>query len=291
MRHASAFPGLPALLGAVLALGVCFAGTRYAAPPAEPVKGDLETLDGLSITLHLEPRVDVMGEAMPVTPAKVDQAMIVIEKRLNSIGTAEFTLSRQGDKAILLQVPGAKQEASVGIRAALETVGSLELREVCPRNGEVDPDGKKLAKRVAENLEIVPGYKVYQVTHKDADGNESTEPILLNRRVAIGSSDIARAMPSLSQPDAVEITLNKRGTDKMIALTTHMRPGLDRIAIVLDGKVISAPTVQQVPLGKNFIIEGLNQPGEIKTLANALMNPMENQLKIDDVRTLSPKAK
>ena len=39
----------------------------------------------------------------------------------------------------------------------------------------------------------------------------------------------------------------------MIALTKNMRPQVDRIAIVLDGEVISAPVVNQVPLGKQFI--------------------------------------
>jgi SecD/SecF fusion protein len=257
----------------------------------EQKKGDLEPLGGLSITLHIEPHLDDMGEPMPVTPAQVDQAMQVIKKRLKSTSTADFTIARQDDNGMLLQVPAAKPEQAARIRAALEPVGRLELRQVCPRNEEVGADDKSLAKRVAENLEIVPGYKVFNYTHKDADGNEATEPILLNRRVAVGGSDIARAFPSLPQPDAVEITLNKAGTEKMIALTKPMRPGLDRIAIVLDGKVVSAPTVRQVPLGKNFIIEGLNQPGEVQTLANALMNPLEVQLKIDDVRTLSPKAK
>jgi SecD/SecF fusion protein len=71
------------------------------------------------------------------------------------------------------------------------------------------------------------------------------------------------------------ITLNDEGTDKMIALTKNMRPGVDRIAIVLDGEVISAPVVNQVPLGKQFIIEGLGEPGEVQNLANSLMNPLK----------------
>ena len=45
---------------------------------------------------------------------------------------------------------------------------------------------------------------------------------------------------------------------------------------MLDGEVISAPVVNQVPLGKQFIIEGLREPGEVQSLANSLMNPLEN---------------
>jgi len=77
----------------------------------------------------------------------------------------------------------------------------------------------------------------------------------------------------------------------MIALTTKMRPGIDRIAIVLDGEVISAPVVQQTPLGKHFMISGLDEPGEPQALAIALMNPLENPLKVQEVRPIPPAGK
>jgi SecD/SecF fusion protein len=88
--------------------------------------------------------------------------------------------------------------------------------------------------------------------------------------------------------DAVDITLDGPGTDKMIALTQNMRPGQDRIAIVLDGIVQNAPVVQSVPLGKKFEINGLDEPGETKKLANALMNPLENPLIVEEERSVSP---
>ena len=133
-----------------------------------------------------------------------------------------------------------------------------------------------------DGSEIVPGYRAYMLKGKDEDGNEYHRPILLNRRIALGGSDIANAVPSPQQTDAVAITLNGDGTDKMIALTKNMRPDMDRIAIVLDGEVISAPVVNQVPLGKQFIIEGLREPGEVQRLANALMNPLENPLVVEE---------
>src|SRR5690606_21761411 len=117
---------------------------------------------------------------------------------------------------------------------------------------------------------------------------EFQSPILLRNRMALGGSDIANATPSPQQANAVAITLNSAGTDKMIALTKDMRPQVDRIAIVLDGEVISAPVVNQVPLGKNFIIEGLDEPGEVRGLANALMNPNQNPLSVVDERTVPP---
>ena len=275
-------------IGTVLTIGVCLLCLLATSPPNERLKGGIDILGGSSFTLRIQPREDANGVPMPVTPSQVEQAIIVIEKRLNSMGTAEPIIARQGADGILLQMPGVEPEESERIRASLEKVAKLELREVCPRNEEVGADGKKLVTRVADRLEIVPGYKVFNYKHKDKDGNDIVEPILLNHKAALGGSDIALAIPSQQQPDAVDITLNGPGTDKMIALTINMRPNQDRIAIVLDGEVISAPNVKSVPLGKKFIVEGLNEPGEVKSLANALMNPLENALKIDEMRNVSP---
>jgi SecD/SecF fusion protein len=120
------------------------------------------------------------------------------------------------------------------------------------------------------------------------DGKETTTPILLNRRLGLGGSDIANAMPSQEEKEAVSITLSGSGTDKMIALTKDMNPG-DRIAILLDDEVISSPGLKERgPLGKQFQIDGLRDPGEPAKLANSLMNPMENALKIDEMRKVSP---
>jgi SecD/SecF fusion protein len=267
-------------------------GNFAGAPAGVPAqKGEIDSLGGVSFTLSVEPRIDADGAQIPVTPAQVDQAIVVIKKRLDGMGAADYTIAGRGGNGILLQLPGVKQAVAARVRAALESVAKLELHEVSPRNDETDANGKSLVARVKEGLEIVPGYKVFEYKHKDADGKVIVDPILLNRRVALGSSDVAQAFPSQQQPDAVSVTLNGPGTDKMIALTANMRPGVDRIAIVLDGQVLSAPVIRSVPLGKDFIIEGLNDPGEVQNLANALTNPLGNPLKIDEMRTIPPKSK
>ncbi|RPJ35637.1 MAG: protein translocase subunit SecD [Verrucomicrobiaceae bacterium] len=275
-------------VGTVLLFGVCALCILACIPLKERLKGGIDIIGGSSFSLRIQEREGDDGMKMPITKEQVEQAILVIEKRLNSMGTAEPLIARQGTDGILVQMPGVEPEESARIRATLEKVAKLELREVSPRNDEAGPNGKSLAQRVQDGDEIVPGYRAYPLKGKDEDGNEYTRPILLNRRMALGGSDIANAVPSPQQADAVAITLNGGGTDKMIALTKNMRPQQDRIAIVLDGEVISAPVVNQVPLGKNFIIEGLREPGEVQSLANSLMNPLENPLVVDEERTVSP---
>lgn len=275
-------------VGTVLLVGICGLCALAIFPPKERLKPGIDIAGGSAFLLRIQPKENEKGEKMPITADQVEEAIRVIEGRLNAMGTAEPLIARQGEDGILVQMPGVGPEESAAIRDTLETVAKLELREVSPRNNEIGENGKSLAQRVFEGEEIVPGYRAYELTQKDQDGNESTTPILLNRRAALGGSDIVIASPSMSQMDAVDITLDGPGTDKMIALTQNMRPGQDRIAIVLDGIVQNAPVVQIVPLGKNFVISGLDDPGETKKLANALMNPLENPLIVEEERSVSP---
>ncbi|MGJ8634468.1 MAG: protein translocase subunit SecD [Luteolibacter sp.] len=275
-------------IGTVLLVGLCTLCAFAVFPLKERLKGGIDIVGGSSFSLRIQPKENDEGEKLPVTPEQVDEAIRVIDKRLNAGGTADSLIARQGDDMIIVQMPGIEPEESAVVRTSLETVAKLELREVSTRNNEITASGKTLAQAVLDGEEIVPGYRAYELTQKDEDGNEFTNPILLSRRSALGGSDIYRANPSQSRGDSVDITLNGAGTDKMIALTQNMRPQVDRIAIVLDGEVLSAPVVQSVPLGKNFVINGLDDPGEPKELANALMNPLENPLKVEEERTVSP---
>jgi len=275
-------------VGTVLLVGICGLCALAIFPPKERLKPGIDIAGGSAFLLRIQPKENEKGEMMPITADQVEEGMRVIKDRLDAMGTAEPLVVRQGEDGILVQMPGVEPEESAEIRVTLETVAKLELREVSPRNNEIGENGKSLAQRVLDGEEIVPGYRAYELTQKDEDGNESTTPILLNRRAALGGSDIVIASPSMSQMDAVDITLDGPGTDKMIALTQNMRPGQDRIAIVLDGIVQNAPVVQSVPLGKKFEINGLNEPGETKKLANALMNPLENPLIVEEERSVSP---
>ncbi len=267
-----------------LVIGALAIGSLAILAPRKSMKTD----GGTEFSLRLLPLEDENGTKQPITKKQVNQAIGVLEKRLKAMKVRDAHVTPQGDSGILVQIPGVTAETSQPLKSLLKISGKLELREVHPRNDEANLNGKTLAARVEAGNEIVPGYKAYTYQHKDADGNPRSVPILLNRRAALGGQDIELATPSPQQPGAVSISLNDAGTDKMIALTQNMTPQRDRIAIVLDGVVISAPVVNQVPLGKNFIVEGLREAGEVQSLASALMCPLEMPLVIEDERTLPP---
>ncbi len=265
-------------VGTFLILGITALCALAVFPPKERLKGSIDIVGGSSFLMRVQPRTMEDGVTKePVTTAQIDQAKKVIEDRLNGMGNAESLMSQQGDDGIQLQMPGIDPEESKRIRTILEKVAKLEFRQVHPENNVL-----------SQSKDFIPGYKLFNLKDKDKDGNNISTPILLSRRVALGGADISNASPSMNEVGTVDIVLNSAGEDKMIALTKDMRPKQDRIAIILDGEVISAPVVESVPLGKKFVVNGLDKPGEAQELANALMNPLENPLKIEEERTVSP---
>lgn len=274
-------------IGTALLIGIVGLCALAMYPVSERLKPGIDIGGGSSFTLRIQPKEDEKGEPLPISSDQVDEAIRVIESRLNSMGTAEPIIARQGDDGIIVQMPGVKPEQSEQIRITLETVAKLELKEVSPRNSEPGENGKTLAQRVLDGEEIEPGYSAYQYSEKDRDGNDVTTTILLRRVAALGGSDVQFATPSMERNDAVSVTLNSKGADKMFNLTKDMRKGVDRIAILLDGEVICAPSVNDT-LSKNFEISGLEDAGEPKKVANALMNPLENALIVEEERSVSP---
>ncbi|MGA0845792.1 MAG: protein translocase subunit SecD [Luteolibacter sp.] len=288
-------------IGSLLTLGICAFCLLAVTPIHERLKGSIDIVGGSSFSLRIQAREQDDGQLMPITGEQIDQAIKVIEKRLNAMGTADALIAQQGEDGIVVQMPGVEPEDAANIRNTLEKVAKLELREVnmsgyqmeggrslAERVWEGQPDPSNPDKVLSEDRLIVPGYRAYLYQQKDYEGIETTRHLLLNRRIALGGSDIASAVPSPQQADAVAITLNGAGTEKMIALTQNMKAG-DQIAIVLDGEVISAPGLERAgALGKNFQIDGLREPGEVQNLANALMNPLENPLVVEEERTVSP---
>lgn len=251
---------------------------------AHNLKGGIDLIGGSSFTLRVQPNIDPEGTAVPVTSNAVEQAIQTVEKRLNNLGTADLLIVAQGNDRILVQMPGVSPEEAANVREILEKIAKLELKAV-------HPESRALADRLAAENEadrvLPPGYKLYVLSDEDDEGQIITENILLKRRSALDGSYIVHAQ-ELYGPHEGKLTveLNAEGANKMFDLTSKMRHGEDRLAIVLDGKVLSAPVVQS-SLGSNFEISGMNDAAEAKSIAAALLNPLKNPLLVEEERTVS----
>lgn len=186
-------------VGSALLIGITALCLVSVFPLKDRLKGGIDIVGGSAFTLRVQQREDESGKKEAVSKREVDQAIKVIEQRLNGAGTSEPLIAAQGEDKILVQMPGVSPEEAKKIRETLERVAHLELRQVHPNTAQ-------LAAAIQAGTELTPpGYKVFMEKHHDGDGNATTTPILLSRRVALSGTDVSRANPSTQQMGAVDI--------------------------------------------------------------------------------------
>ena len=257
---------------------------KTALSEAHNLKGGIDLIGGSSFTLRVQPAIGPEGTEVPVTANAVEQAIQTVEKRLNNLGTADLLIVAQGSDRLLVQMPGVTPEEAASVRKILEKIAKLELKSVHPESRAL---ANSLAAENEEDRVLPPGYKLYVLEDEDDEGKIIKENILLKRRSALDGSYIVHAQ-ELYGPHEGKLTvkLNSEGANKMFDLTKQMRHGQDRLAIVLDGKVLSAPVVQD-SLGAQFEISGMKNAAEAKNIAAALLNPLKNPLLVEEERTVS----
>lgn len=141
---------------------------------------------------------------------------------------------------------------------------------------EVHKETSRLAPLVEKGEQLAPpGYALYSLPVTDDETNKviAKTPILLSRRNIVGTESVQNARVVPQQIGTVAVTLTKEGGKRVTNATKKMQLGLDRIAVVLEGKCLIAPTVQAV-LSRDFIISGLENKDETKRVVNALNAPI-----------------
>jgi len=194
----------------------------------------------------------------------IDQAIEVLRRRIDALGTTEPNIQRQGIDRILVQVPGLQDPQR--LKEILGTTAQLEFRMVS------EPGA-------------APG-DVDMLPSQDAGG--ATLPI--EKRVIVQGEDLIDAQPafdSRNNEPIVNFKFNIRGAQKFGQATSE---SVGRsLAIVLDNKVISAPRIQspitggQGQISGNFSVESANNLS-ILLRAGALPAP----LTIVEERTVGP---
>lgn len=278
-------------IGSILVVGLLTLCIAALIPPSKTLKGGIDIVGGSAFTLRVQPNVDPdTGEVIPLRTRDIERAIETIEKRLNAMGTSDMSTAQIGDNSIKLEMPGMDPESADAIRETLQKVAKLEFRAVNLRGSTpTGPNGESLAEMVYEEEEIVPGYEAYQYVD-ERDGEVIEEYLLLESRPIVDGSDVANAYPqSTGATHQVGIELTGEGGEKMFNYTKDLTVGRDRMAVLLDGEVIIAPGFRQVPLGKTFVIDGQDSYEQAGMIASQLNNPLKNELKIDEERTIAPK--
>ncbi len=238
-----------------------------------------DTTSGSSFTLRVLPSKNPDGTKIPVTTKTLQQTIQTIKNRLNRIGVDDHLITAQGSDRILVQLPGITAEQHPKIRASIITPARLALKEVHPGSRTL---ADALAREKPEDRVLPPGYELNVLEYEDGDGDGqiTKENLLIKRLPALDGSYIVLAQELYGPNEGnILVELNSEGTKKISDLTSKMRHGRDRLAIVLNGKVLRAPTVMDT-LGSRLEIIGMKDAKEAKAIAAALLSPLKNPVKI-----------
>jgi len=228
--------------------------------------------------MHLVLEVDLNRLPEGTSPSDaMERALEVIRNRVDQFGVAEPLIARQGDRWLVVELPGVKDPGRaielIGKTALLEfklVNDGVRISEVLDSEGKVDPS------KIPTGYEVLPGKREALFLLKEEP--EITGAALTNAKVEIGGQ---YNMPY------VAIDFNKDGAKKFARITEI---NIERnLAIVLDGRVQSAPVIKsKIPDG-HAIIEGNFTMEEAKNLAIVLRaGALPAPVNIIENRTVGP---
>lgn len=244
----------------------------------EVVRGLAQPIQSLSGVGSTDYVVSGQGDILVVTLSEAEQrasddrtvrqALEIIRRRIDAVGTREPTIQRQGADRILIQVPGIGSASE--LKEIIGTTARLTFNPVISRGG--DPEAN-----------AGPGEMV--VPSLDEEGQYYT----IETAPVVSGDELVDAQPSFDQNGrpAVNFRFNTTGARKFgdYTLENIGQP----FAIVLDDEVISAPVIQSHIPGGSGIITGRFTVEESTNLAVLLRaGALPAELTFLEERTIGP---
>ena len=190
----------------------------------------------------------------------VDQALETIRNRVDQFGVSEPDIRRQGDNRILIQLPGIQDT-----QRAKELIGRTALLEF-----KLVDEAHDVNAAVQGN--VPPGSEIlYKIDEDRATKRTSRTPFLLKKGTLLTGASLTDARVQLDSQYGepyVSIEFDRKGARAFERITGENVS--KRLAIVLDGKVYSAPTIQEKIGGGKARITGRFTMEEARDLAIVL---------------------
>ena len=208
---------------------MALAGTRKCRGELRDIKLGLDLRGGTQVLLEAEP---IAGQE--IDPGSMDTAKLIVENRVNGLGVAEAIVQRQGEERLIVELPGVDNPDQ-----AVETIRSTGQLEF------VDAAGLPLAQGMIINTTNHPA-KAAEFLEAVEDGTVDPAavpyPDQIFETVMTGDilSNAAVTQDQLGQYE-IGFELTGEGSDQFYEYT---RANIgEPLAIILDGRVLSAPTI------------------------------------------------
>ncbi len=259
-------------------------------PPREKIHLGLDLQGGTEFLIRL---VKDNPEAR-ISPQARDTAVEVIRSRVDQFGVSEPVITPVGEDSILVQIPGLDAQKINDARDTLQRVAKLEFKLV-------DPQSASIVSRVEAGQDIVPpGYMI--VTGEDEE-DEAVTPaanadqkkkapakkqpakLVVRTQADMGGEHITNAAAvNETQGWVVHVNFDRQGAAQFGKLTSANIG--HALAILLDGKVVSAPNINGA-IYDTCEITGHFTDKAAHVLSSALENPLSTPVRIESERTVS----
>ncbi len=189
----------------------------------------------------------------------VDQSIEIVRRRIDELGTKEPVIQRQGTDRIVVQLPGLQNPEDV--KYLLGKTAKLSFHLVDSRSSVADARRGK----ISNTSRLIDG----------ADGGV----YVIKRKPVVGGENLVDANVSFQEGQPVVSFKFDSVGGKRFGEATKNNVG-EQLAIVLDNKVLSAPTIQTAITGGSGVITGnytTESAGELALLlrSGALPAPLQ----------------
>ena len=205
----------------------------------------------------------------------LDQSIEIVRRRIDETGTKEPTIQREGSDRILVQLPGIDNPEHV--KAILQKTAKMTFQLV-DTNVSVEE-----AKRV-----LPPGDEILPSAEDTRHPGVTGPSYVVQRRVMVAGDSLTDAQATFQDAQPVVSFKFDANGGRRFGEVTKVNVGKP-FAIVLDGKVISAPVIREAITGGAGIISGnftVQTAGDLALLLRAGALPAT--LTIIEERTVGP---
>jgi SecD/SecF fusion protein len=222
----------------------------------------LDLKGGVAFTLEVDPNV-ASSDNRDVRKEKLTKAVEIIGNRINGLGVTEPIIRPVGENRIEVQLPGVSTRDNPEIVNSLKKPARLDFKLVHPTS--------------APPQEPPAGYVPMTLNQESRTGSEGyTEELYVKQIPEMTGEGVADSYPTMDEFGRYRIILKftKQGKVQFAQVTKAIadegqRTGrLGRLAIVLDGKLYSAPTVREQINSDSAEISGSFSQREAIDLAN-----------------------
>jgi preprotein translocase subunit SecD len=275
-------------------------------PVSKSTRLGLDLRGGVSVQLK-----GYQTNGSQVTREEMQQAVGVIQQRVNSLGVTEPEIQIQGQNQVIVNIPGITDS-----RRAVEVIGrtaQLGFYEVLAADGgQVVPNDQvqETEKQLRENLQKDDSYQqgktkiIFEESPPPQGQGTLVAGYVVHEHPDLTGDILASANLDHDQQGRLQVgmRLTGEGARQFGELTQRIannatasgQPGTGQLAIVLDEDVVSAPVVDQAIYGGQVVIENKGSPtglpeGEAKELEIVLQTgALPVNMKVLSVTSIGP---